>query len=115
MSAEVAAKNIQISRMQNAIKVTVNGELLFPSGGSEMPAAAQASIAKIAVILAPHQTLKINVNGYTDSTPIGPGLMKTGRHHQSHPVAETSRRRHAVHNKEILYSALLPRTLATEF
>jgi chemotaxis protein MotB len=54
MSAEVAAKNIQISRMQNAIKVTVNGELLFPSGGSEMPAAAQASIAKIAVILAPH-------------------------------------------------------------
>jgi len=78
MSAEVAAKNIQISRMQNAIKVTVNSELLFPSGGWEMPAAAQASIGKIAAILAPHQTMKINVNGYTDSTPIGPGLMKQG-------------------------------------
>jgi chemotaxis protein MotB len=78
MSAEVAARNIQISRMQNAIKVTVNSELLFPSGDWEMPAAAKASIAKIAAILAPHQAMKINVNGYTDTTPIGPGLMKQG-------------------------------------
>ena len=78
MSAEVAARDIRISRMQNAIKVTVNSELLFPSGGWEMPAPAKASIAKIAVILAPHQTMKINVNGYTDTTPIGPGLIKQG-------------------------------------
>ncbi|MGO9633777.1 MAG: OmpA family protein [Steroidobacteraceae bacterium] len=78
MSAEVGAKNMQISRMQDAIKVSVNSELLFPSGGWEMPAAAKTSIAKIAAILAPHQTTKINVNGYTDSTPIGPGLMKQG-------------------------------------
>ncbi len=78
MSAEVAARNIQISRLQNAIKVTVNSELLFPSGGWEMPDAAKASIAKIAAVLAPHQTMKINVNGYTDTTPIGPGLMRLG-------------------------------------
>jgi chemotaxis protein MotB len=78
MSAEVGAKNIQISRLQNAIKVSVNSELLFPSGGWEMPAQAKATIAKMAAILAPHQTTKINVNGYTDTTPIGPGLMKEG-------------------------------------
>jgi chemotaxis protein MotB len=78
MSAEVASKNIRISRMQDAIKVTVNSELLFPSGGWEMPDAAKTSIAKIAAILAPHQTMKINVNGYTDNTPIGPGLMRMG-------------------------------------
>ena len=78
MGAEVGAKNMQISRMQDAIKVSVNSELLFPSGGWEMSAAAKASIAKIAVILAPHQTTKINVNGYTDSTPIGPGLARQG-------------------------------------
>jgi chemotaxis protein MotB len=78
MSSEVAARNIQISRMQDAIKVTVNSELLFPSGGWEMPADAKASIGKIAAILAPHQTMKIGVNGYTDSTPIGPGLSKQG-------------------------------------
>src|SRR5580700_5986009 len=78
MSSEVAARNIQISRMQDAIKVTVNSELLFPSGGWEMPTDAKTSIAKIAAILAPHQTMKVNVNGYTDSTPIGPGLIRQG-------------------------------------
>lgn len=78
MSAEVAAKDMRITRMQDAIKVSVNSELLFPSGGWEMPATAKTSIAKIAAILAPHQTAKINVNGYTDSTPIGPGLKKEG-------------------------------------
>jgi len=78
MTAEVGAKNMQITRMQDAIKVSVNSELLFPSGGWEMPESAKTSIAKIAAILAPHQTAKINVNGYTDSTPIGPGLKKEG-------------------------------------
>jgi chemotaxis protein MotB len=78
MSAEVGAKNMQITRMQDAIKVSVNSELLFPSGGWEMQDQAKTSIAKIAAILAPHQTAKINVNGYTDSTPIGPGLKREG-------------------------------------
>ena len=37
MSAEVAANQMQITRLQNAIKVTVNSELLFPSGDWQMP------------------------------------------------------------------------------
>jgi chemotaxis protein MotB len=78
MSAEVGAQKMQITRLQNAIKVSVNGELLFPSGGWQMPAQAQQTIAKMAAILAPQQTTKINVNGYTDNTPIGPGLMNQG-------------------------------------
>jgi chemotaxis protein MotB len=78
MGAEVGAQKMQISRLQNAIKVTVNGELLFPSGGWQMPAQAQQTIAKMAAILAPQQTTKIIVNGYTDNTPIGPGLMRQG-------------------------------------
>jgi chemotaxis protein MotB len=32
----------------------------------------------MAAILAPQQTTKINVNGYTDNTPIGPELMRQG-------------------------------------
>jgi chemotaxis protein MotB len=39
---------------------------------------AKKSIAKVAAILAPHQKNKIDVNGYTDSTPIGPELAKQG-------------------------------------
>jgi chemotaxis protein MotB len=78
MTSEVGAQKMQITRLQDAIKVTVNGELLFPSGGWQMPAQAQQTIAKMAAILAPQQTTKINVNGYTDNTPIGPGLMNQG-------------------------------------
>jgi chemotaxis protein MotB len=78
MGAEVGAQQMQITRLQNAIKVTVNGELLFPSGGWEMPAQPQQTIAKMAAILAPQQTTTIIVNGYTDNTPIGPILMRDG-------------------------------------
>jgi len=69
---------MHIERLQNAIKVTVNDDLLFPSGEWQMPATAQQTIAKMAPILAPMQETKIMVNGYTDNVPIGPGLMRQG-------------------------------------
>jgi len=78
MSSEINAKEMHIERLQNAIKVTVNDQLLFPSGEWEMPGTAQQTIAKMAPILAPMQETKIIVNGYTDNVPIGPGLMAQG-------------------------------------
>jgi chemotaxis protein MotB len=78
MSTEIAANQMQITRLQNAIKVTINNELLFPSGDWEMPVEAQQTIGKIAPILAPMQQTKILVNGYTDNVPIGPGLVRQG-------------------------------------
>jgi len=78
MTAEVGAQKMQITRLQDAIKVSVNGEVLLPSGGWQMSSQAQQTIAKMAAILAPQQTTKINVNGYTDNTPIGPELRRQG-------------------------------------
>jgi chemotaxis protein MotB len=78
MSSEISANQMHIERLQDAIKVTVNGELLFPSGGWQMPVTAQQTIAKMVPILAPMQQTKIMVNGYTDNTPIGPELMREG-------------------------------------
>jgi chemotaxis protein MotB len=78
MAAELGSKQMQISRLQNAVKLSINSQLLFPSGEWDMSESAKQSIAKVAGILAPHQTTKIVVNGYTDNTPIGPGLMKQG-------------------------------------
>jgi chemotaxis protein MotB len=78
MSSQINAKQMHIERLQNAIKVTVNDQLLFPSGGWQMPTDAQQTIAKMAPILAPMQQTKIMVNGYTDNVPIGPGLMRQG-------------------------------------
>lgn len=78
MSAQVTANQMQITRLQNAIKVTVNDELLFPSGGWQMSAEAQKTIGQIVPILAPMQQSKIEVNGYTDNVPIGPELRREG-------------------------------------
>jgi chemotaxis protein MotB len=78
MSSEITAKQMHVERLQNAIKVTVNDQLLFPSGDWQMPATAQQTIGKMVPILAPMQQTKIMVNGYTDNVPIGPGLMRQG-------------------------------------
>jgi len=78
MTSEVNSKQMHIERLQHAIKVTVNDDLLFPSGDWQMPTAAQQTMAKMIPILAPMQQTKIMVNGYTDDVPIGPGLMRQG-------------------------------------
>ena len=74
MSSEIAAKEMHIERLPNAIKVTINDELLFPSGDWQMPVSAQQTMAKMAPILAPMQHTQIIVKGYTDNVPIDPGL-----------------------------------------
>jgi chemotaxis protein MotB len=76
MSSEISANQMHIERLQNAIKVTVNDQLLFPSGDWQMPVTAQQTIAKMVPILAPMQQTKIMVNGYTDNVPIGPGVVR---------------------------------------
>src|SRR5215510_14430929 len=78
MSAEVASNQMHITRLRDAIKVSINNELLFPSGDWQMPVEAQRTISKIAPILAPKQQANLKVNGYTDNVPIGPGLMRQG-------------------------------------
>ncbi len=77
-SEELAASKAQISRLQGAIKYTVNSDLLFPSGGWQMSAKGQQIIARMASKLAPTQQNKIAVNGYTDNAPIGPELARQG-------------------------------------
>jgi len=77
-SKEMAASKSQVSRLQGAIKYTVNSDLLFQSGGWEMSQAGKGIIAKFASKLAPTQQNKLLVNGYTDNAPIGPALQKKG-------------------------------------
>ena len=78
LSGEIASQQVHIERLQGAIKVVVNSQLLFPSGGWQMPPEAAATIAKMAPTLAAHIQEHINVNGYTDNTPIGPELAQQG-------------------------------------
>ena len=68
----------QISRLQGAIKYTVNSDLLFPSGGWQMSTQGQQLIARLATKLAPTHQNKIVVNGYTDNVPISAALQSQG-------------------------------------
>ena len=74
LSGEIAQQQVHITRLQGAIKVAVNSDLLFPSGSWQMPPQAAQTIAEMAPILAPFQQTKIIVTGYTDNVPIGPEL-----------------------------------------
>jgi len=78
LSGEIASQQVHITRLQGAIKVAVNSELLFPSGGWQMPPDAAQTIARMTPILAPFQTTTIIVTGYTDNVPIGPELRARG-------------------------------------
>src|SRR5216684_2720390 len=59
LSGEIASQQVHITRLQGAIKVAVNSDLLFPSGSWQMPPAASQTIAKMAPILAPFQQTTI--------------------------------------------------------
>ena len=78
LQQHVATDQAHIHRLQEAVKYTINSDLLFPSGGWEISADGKDIIAKMAKKLAPEQQDKIMVNGYTDDHPIGPGLMQQG-------------------------------------
>ena len=78
LKKEIDAGKVHVSRLQNAIKYTVNSDLLFRSGSSEMSKEGQEIIAKLVPQLAPFQQSKLVVNGYTDNAPIGKALQQQG-------------------------------------
>jgi chemotaxis protein MotB len=78
LSQQLAGEKAQVSRLQGAIKYTVNSDLLFPSGSWEMRPQGKEIIARMAAKLAPTQQNKILVNGFTDNAPIGPALQREG-------------------------------------
>jgi chemotaxis protein MotB len=78
LKKELAADKVHVSRLQDAIRYTVNSDLLFRSGSWEMSPQGQEVIAKLAPRLAPFQQSKIVVNGYTDNAPVGRALQRQG-------------------------------------
>ena len=78
LQQQVAADAVHIGRLNDAIKYTVNSDLLFASGGWQMTADGKEIIAKMAKVLAPGKQEKLLVTGYTDDAPIGPALRNMG-------------------------------------
>jgi chemotaxis protein MotB len=68
---------VVVTQLQGSIIVTSSADYMFPSGGWQIPSDSPV-LNKIVPILAQLQNTKIVVNGYTDNTPIGPQLQRTG-------------------------------------
>lgn len=75
---QLSASQEHVTRLQGAIKYTVNSDLLFAPGSWTMSARGQQIIAGFAQKLAPTQQNRLLVSGYTDNTPIGPDLQRQG-------------------------------------
>ena len=78
LQQQAAMDKAHITRLQDAIKYTVNSDLLFSSGGWQLSADGKDVIAKMAKMLAPGQQDHLVVNGYTDNAPIGASLQRMG-------------------------------------
>jgi chemotaxis protein MotB len=78
LQQQAAQDKAHISRLQGAIKYTVESDLLFPSGSWQLSANGKDVIAKMAKMLAQDQQDKLVVNGYTDNAPVGPALQRQG-------------------------------------
>ena len=78
LQQQLAASQQQVSRLQGAIKYTVNSDLLFASGSWQMRPQGQQIITNLAKKLAPSQQNHLMVSGYTDNAPIGPALQRQG-------------------------------------
>ena len=66
---EVAAGQIQISRLRSGLKLNLSEEILFPSGSARLNASGQAVLRKVGrrLLELPHS---IEVEGHTDDVPV---------------------------------------------
>ena len=74
LQAEVRADQVQITQLQDRLKVTMVDQLLFPEGGWELHQQGEQTLNKIVPTLVSLQNQRIVVEGFTDNVPIGPEL-----------------------------------------
>lgn len=66
----INSQQIQISQMQNQLKVTLVDGVVFSEGGTAISSKGKATLASIAPALAKLKGQQIVVNGYTDNLPL---------------------------------------------
>jgi chemotaxis protein MotB len=74
LQSEVNADQVQITQLQDRLKVTMVNQLLFPEGGWQLHQQGEQTLNKIVPTLASLQNQRIVVEGFTDNVPIGPEL-----------------------------------------
>lgn len=78
LQGQYSQMQAQNGRLTSTIGYVVNDDLAFKSGSWELSDAGEQTMARVAQQLAPYQTRRILINGYTDNQPVGAALRQQG-------------------------------------
>jgi len=76
MQKEIAARQIQVERVRDQLRVELVEEVLFDSGDAEIKPAGLDVLKRVGLILKKAENRNIDVVGHTDNVPIGAQLAK---------------------------------------
>lgn len=76
LTAQLSADTATIQQLDNQLKVTMDGSVLFSEGGYTINAAGEKTLSAIAPTLAALKGPQIAVQAFTDNEPIGGALKK---------------------------------------
>lgn len=76
MKREIAARQIQVERVRDQLRVDLVEEVLFDSGEAAIKPAGLDVLKRVGLILKKAKNRNIDVAGHTDNVPIGPELAK---------------------------------------
>lgn len=76
MKQEIAARQIQVERVRDQLRVELVEEVLFDSGEAAIKPAGLDVLKRVGLILKKAENRNIDVEGHTDNVPIGAGLAK---------------------------------------
>jgi chemotaxis protein MotB len=78
LQGQYNADQATIQLLQGRLKVTMNDRILFPSGGYRINESARRELEKMVPTLRGLTQTRVIVEGYTDTTPVGPELRREG-------------------------------------
>jgi chemotaxis protein MotB len=76
LEKEIAARQVQVERFRDQLRVDVVDELLFDSGEAELKPAGRELLRRVAGALGKAEGRRIQVDGHTDDVPISGVLAK---------------------------------------
>jgi len=77
LTKALANEPVVVTKHDDTVKLTSDADFLYPPGGWHLSAGAPA-LSKMVPTLQPLQHTGITVDGFTDSTPVGPRLQRMG-------------------------------------
>jgi len=78
LNQQIAGQGAHVARLQQALHITLQDDMLFKSGSYELSQGGEDALARVAAQLGPNQQSPITVTGYTDNQPVGAGLKRAG-------------------------------------